>query len=161
MRKNLVESKRVGRLVRAKPGQCYRNAWSVIQRVPEYADAHYVEGMAVSDGHFAFEHGWVEKDGVIIDPTPLCGDIAYFPGLRFRGQYEVAKAMDIPIPEYGTECLPLFYRFGWGGIESPEFRAALIAAYRHIGCDDLARRYEEYGDRSEEDVVSVTEGDQP
>ena len=38
------------------------------------------------------------------------------------------------------EDFPIFYRFGWGGIDSPEFRAALVAAYRHVGMHDLARR---------------------
>jgi hypothetical protein len=36
------------------------------------------------------------------------------------------------------------YRFGWGGIESPEFRSAIVAAYRYAGMDDVAKRYEDW-----------------
>ncbi len=45
---------------------------------------------AVLDG-FAIEHGWIEKDGMVIDPTLPTDEIVYFPGLRFRGQYGLAK----------------------------------------------------------------------
>ena len=71
------------------------------------------------------EHGWVEKDGVIIDPTLPDDDLDYFPGLRFKGQRGLAKAMKIPKPKRTREDFPIFYRFGWGGIDSPEFRASL------------------------------------
>ena len=110
---------------------------------PRIPRADYVEGMAVV-GDLAIEHGWVEKDGVIVDPTLPSHQIVYFPGLRFRGERGLAEAIDIPKPEYTEEELPFFYRFGWGGIDSPEFRAALVAAYRFVGCEDLAARYESY-----------------
>ena len=44
----------------------------------------------------------------------------------------------------GWEELSFFYRFGFGGIDSPEFRAARIAACRFAGMEDMAKRYEEY-----------------
>ena len=142
-KKDENESIRVRTLIRAKPKQCYLNAFRVIQQVREYARADYVEGMAVVSGGLAIEHGWVEKDGVIVDPTLPSAELIYFPGLRFHGEPGLAKAIGIPKPEY-TEDLPFFYRFGWGGIESPEFRAALIAAYRFVGCEALAQQYERY-----------------
>ena len=71
----------------------------------------------------------------------------YFPGLRFTGHRELSKAMEIPKAEITCEDLPILYRFGWGGIECPEFLAALVAAYRHVGMDDMARRYENYKPR--------------
>ena len=80
---------------------------------------------------------------MIVDPTLPSAELIYFPGLRFHGEPGLAKAIGIPKPEY-TEDLPFFYRFGWGGIESPEFRAALIAAYRFVGCEALAQQYESY-----------------
>ena len=49
-----------------------------------------------------------------------------------------------PEERTGARILPIFYRFGWGGIESPEFRAALVAAYRYVGMEDMAIRYESY-----------------
>ena len=141
---DVQESVRVRRLVRSKPKQCYLNAARVILGLPEYADADYVEGLAVLAKVMVIEHGWVEKDGVIIDPTLPHDDLHYFPGLRFRGQRGLAEAMKIPKPEKTQDDFPVFYRFGWGGIDSPDFREALVAANRYVGMEDLARRYENY-----------------
>ena len=88
--KDKEESARARRLMRAKPKQCYVNAARVVLNVPEYAQADYVEGMAVIGGAMVIEHGWVEKDGVIIDPTLPHDDLDYFPGLRFEGQRGLA-----------------------------------------------------------------------
>ena len=115
--KDVAESERTRKLVRAKAKQCYINAVRVIQEVEEYAEADYVEGMAVIEGIMVIEHGWVEKDGVVVDPTLPRDNLAYFPGLRFKGQREIAEAMQIPKPPRTTEDFPIFYRFGWGGIE--------------------------------------------
>jgi len=141
--KNKEESNRVRKLIRAKPQQCYLSAFRVIQAIPEYADADYVEGMAVVDGVLPIEHGWVEKNGEIIDPTLPDDDLAYFAGLRFNGGLGLSKAIQIPKPDY-CEDLPIFYRFGWGGIDSPEFRAACVDSYRHAGNDFMALRYESW-----------------
>ncbi|MHB0960089.1 MAG: hypothetical protein ACYC0X_19860 [Pirellulaceae bacterium] len=144
---NVSESKRVGKAVKAKKKQCYINAMRAIWYVPEYGQADYVEGYAVTDGNFCIEHGWVEQDGVAIDPTLHDDGIAYFPGLRFTGGLGIAEAINIPKKDW-CEDLPIFYRFGWGGIESPEFRAAIVAANRYAGNEDLAKRYEEWGAKS-------------
>ena len=66
--KDIAESKRVGKLVRAKARQCYYNAFHVVENLPDYFYADYVEGIAIL-GSLHIEHGWVEKDGVIVDPT--------------------------------------------------------------------------------------------
>ena len=144
MDKDKVESKRISKLLRAKSQQCYYNAFRVIMAIPEYAKADYVEGLAVIDHAVVIEHGWVEKDGMIVDPTLPSEDLVYFPGLRFEGQRGLAEAVKTPKPKPTREDFPIFYRFGWGGIDSPEFRAALVAAYRYAGSEDLAKRYEEY-----------------
>lgn len=155
MDKNTVESQRVGKLVRAKGKQCYHNAFRVVMESPGYAKADYVEGLAVFDDAMVIEHGWVEKDGVIVDPTLPSEQLVYFPGLRFRGQRGLAEAVRIPKPKRTREDLPIFYRFGWGGIDSPEFRAALVAAYRYTGMEDLAKRYEEYEPRQYVESLSA------
>lgn len=142
--KNKSESASVRRLIRSRPQQCYYNAFRTIFEVPDYARAEYVEGLAVIEKAMVIEHGWIEKDGVIVDPTLPNDDLDYFPGLRFTGQRGVAEAMRIPKPKRTREDFPIFYRFGWGGIESPEFRSALVAAYRYVGMEDLAKRYEDY-----------------
>jgi hypothetical protein len=131
--KNTAESKRAGKLVRAKKKACYLNAFRVIQEVPGYRAATYVEGIVVQvveGGGFPFEHGWVEKDGEIIDPTLPSHELVYFPGLRFVGVLGLAEALAIPKPDYTTEDFPIFYRFGWGGADSPEFSQARREAYR-------------------------------
>jgi hypothetical protein len=131
--------------VRAKKRQCYHNAFRVVQYVPEYENADYVEGVVVVDNGLVIEHGWVEMDGMIVDPTlPDC-KLVYFPGLRFKGGQGMAEALKIPKRLSGCEDFPIFYRFGWGGKRSPEFRTALIAAYRYAGIEDMARHYERYG----------------
>ncbi len=136
---NVNESKRVARVVRAKRQDGYKNAVRVIRKVPEYNMADYVEGYAVVGGKLCIEHGWVEQDGVVIDPTLHDEGIGYFPGLRFTGSRGIAKALETPKDNW-CEDLPIFFRFGWGGIESPEFRAAIVAAFRYVGCEDTARR---------------------
>ena len=131
--KNTAESKRAGKLIRAKKQCCYLNAFRVIQEVPGYRAATYVEGIVVQmveGGGFPFEHGWVEKDGEIIDPTLPSHELVYFPGLRFVGVLGLAEALAIPKPAYTTEDFPIFYRFGWGGADSPEFSQAQREAYQ-------------------------------
>jgi hypothetical protein len=117
------------------------NAFRLIQEDDEYGNADYIEGMAVFAGALVIEHGWVEKDGVIVDPTLPTEELAYFPGLRFKGRRGLAEALQIPKDDH-TDDLPIFYRFGWGGIESPEFRAAMARAYRYAGMEEMAKQYE-------------------
>jgi len=144
MIKDIVESQRVKKIVRPRVKQCYANAAKVILALPEYADAEYVEGLAVIEKAMVIEHGWVERDGVIVDPTLPDRPLDYFPGLRFRGHRGLTEALRIPKPEYTDEDFPIFFRFGWGGIDSPEFRVALTAAYRYAGMEALAKQYENY-----------------
>jgi len=120
----LSTDKRVG----AMPQQCFYNSFKVLFYIPEYSEATYIEGMAILKGKLLLEHGWVEKDGEIIDPTLPDNDILYFPGLRFEGILGLSKALRIP--KDGTEDFPIFYRFGWGGRDSPEFSAARETAQR-------------------------------
>lgn len=128
MKKDITESKRVAEIIGAVGKQCYYNAFRVVFDIPEYSKADYVEGYAVYDSGL-IEHGWVEKDGVIVDPTLPQDDMTYFPGLRFRGGTGVSEAMlEIPKPKYTTVDLPIFYRFGLGIQEHPGMKAAWDAA---------------------------------
>src|SRR5437764_577654 len=130
--KNTQESGRVARhpSVRATPKNCYLNALRVVQHIPGYEQAWYVEGLAVLPIGFAVEHGWVERGGDVVDPTPPPHDegVVYFPGLRFRCCQGIAEALNTPKPRW-TKDFPLFYRHGWGGHDSPDFRAAREAAW--------------------------------
>jgi hypothetical protein len=123
--KNVEESARLSRHRKVKgiAKQCFRNAFRVIEYVPGYEDAWYVEGVAAFGGLLT-EHGWVERAWEIIDPTWPHDHMAYFPGLRFRGQAGIAEALRLPKHLKTDPDLPFFYRFGWGGRESPDFRKA-------------------------------------
>jgi len=119
----LAADERIG----AEAKQCYGNSMRAVMHCPEHYNAVYVEGFAVFTNGFSIEHGWVEVDGEIVDPTLPTDNMAYFPGLRFEGAYGLSKAFAIPTDGCCSD-LPIFYRFGWGGGESPEFSAARKAA---------------------------------
>lgn len=105
----------------------------MIQTVPGYETATYVEGIAVlvaAGIRFPIGHGWVEKDGEIIDPTMPVETLVYFAGLRFIGLPGLAEALAIPKPDCTNENLPNFYRFGWGGAYNPEFAQARQQSHR-------------------------------
>jgi hypothetical protein len=147
MNKNIDKSKKLRRAIRAKAKRCYANAWDAIETQEEYRNATYVEGMAVLD-FMVIEHGWIEHEGEIIDPTLLDANIAYFPGLRFKGRDGLDSTWRIPgFMETGMK-LPIFNRFGWGGVNSPEFLQAIIKAYRFAGMDEVAESYVKYAERN-------------
>jgi hypothetical protein len=143
VKKNIDKSKKLKKAIRAKAQQCYANAWDAIETQEEYQHATYVEGMAVVNG-LVIEHGWIEHEGEIIDPTLLDANVAYFPGLRFKGRERLDSTWRIPgMMESGLK-LPVFYRFGWGGVNSPEFLQAIIKAYRFAGMEEVAESYIKY-----------------
>jgi|ERR1043165_5172557 hypothetical protein len=130
MTKNTQESLRLQKAVKAKHKQCFINAVRVVWNVREYHRATYVEGIAVVDG-MCIEHGWVEHDGEILDPTLPQEDMIYFAGLRFEGEPGIAEGIKRPKPK-GAEDLPFFYRYGWGGKDSPEFCQAWQQALEFV-----------------------------
>ena len=142
LQKDIKESLRVGdhKDVQAEYGQCFAVAYRTVTLLPEYHDATYVEGIVAVPSGVCMEHGWVEKDGRIIDPTLPDDDLAYFGGLRFNGAIELARAM-LTIPkEPRCEDLPILYRFGWGGRNSPEIQEAWAEA--RTFSDDRARSHQ-------------------
>ena len=76
---------------------------------PEFEQATYVEGI-VNFG-VPLEHGWIQFEGEIIDPTLPTGNMICFPGLRFEGMYGISKALQIP-KHKGQADFPNFFRFG-------------------------------------------------
>jgi len=132
LRKNLALSEALAKdkRVRARKMQCYKNAMNVVNYCPEFSAATYVEGIVIVKPFIEFEHvllevehGWLEIENQIVDPTITVSDIAYFPGLRFEGIAQLSKAFQIP-KDKGTKDLPIFCRFGWGGWDSDDFRRA-------------------------------------
>lgn len=129
--KDEEESERVGIQICAWPRQCWFNARRVIQKLKEYAEASYVEGWAVCHDGLHIEHGWVVRDGLVIDPTLPRKVAVYFPGLEFRGRAGIKEFLDTP---GGRKCKksPFLYAFGWGGCMSPSFRRCVEAATAYV-----------------------------
>jgi hypothetical protein len=94
-------------------------------------DAVYVEGMLVDVSGFCTEHGWLEIDGQIVDPTLPEDDGFYFSGLRFGGMPELSRAMQ-NTKDRQPDGVPIFYAYGWEGETSPEFRAAREASMAFV-----------------------------
>ena len=59
-------------------------------------------------GWTRIEHGWIEANGELLDPTLPYDDLTYFPGLRWSGQEGIARAFRIP-KDKGTDDLPFLY----------------------------------------------------
>jgi hypothetical protein len=129
--KDCAESVRVGRAIRAAMKQCWFNARKAILKLDDYANDSYMEGWAVI-GQMPIEHGWVVRNGVIIDPTLPHREGVYFPGLEFRGRLGIEEFLMTP---QGKKCKkePFFFAFGWGGMDSPSFRRCYEAALATIG----------------------------
>jgi hypothetical protein len=128
--KDAAESRRVGRAIRAIQKQCWFNARRAILRLGEYADAGYVEGWAVVNG-LPMEHGWIVRDGVVIDPTLPDAVVVYFPGLEFQGRDGIHEFLASKLGR-GCKKSPFFYAFGWGGCQSPSFSQAQADAWNAV-----------------------------
>jgi hypothetical protein len=130
--KDVAESARVGRAIRAVPQACWFNARRAILWLDEYADASYVEGWAVlGDCHLPIEHGWLVRADAIIDPTLPEERAAYYPGLEFQGRQGIAEFLRTARGRRYRDR-PFFYAFGWGGTGSPSFKAAQEAALAYF-----------------------------
>ena len=137
MNKNIGKSRKLKKAIHAKARECWANVWDAIKTQDEYKDATYVEGAVIAFGDVV-EHGWIEHEGEIIDPTLLDANIAYFPGLRFKGRDGLDSTWNIPGYLESGVHLPIFLRFGACGGNSPEFLKAVVDACRFAGKDELA-----------------------
>jgi hypothetical protein len=130
--KDAEESVRVGRLIRAIPKLCWRNARRVVQQLRDYVDASYLEGIACLDGGILIEHGWLcREDGTLIDPTLPAGEVVYFPGLEFHGRAGIRTFLETP---RGSKCKDSFFlfAFGWGGRNSPGMNHAWELGWAYL-----------------------------
>jgi hypothetical protein len=130
--KDFEESSRVGRAIDAIPKLCWRNARRVAQRLDDYQESSYIEGIACLNGCPPLEHSWVcRTDGTIIDPTLPRHDGVYFPGLEFRGRAGISHFLST---RRGRHCMssPFFYAFGWGGNNSPGIRSAWHQGWAYL-----------------------------
>lgn len=78
----------------AQKGKCYQNSLLAMLRL---RDSVYVEGYAIFYNDKIcnlWHHGWLERNGVIIDTYPGLGEryeIIYFPGKRYTFDKAVNK----------------------------------------------------------------------
>ena len=126
------ESERVKTLIRAKPTHCWFNARKAIQQLDEYADALYVEGFAASDSMLTMmAHGWIVREGIIIDPTAPYDHNLYVPGLEVQGRADLDKFLSSNLGKH-CKSLPFFHAFGDEGANSASFRSATEVAIRYM-----------------------------
>lgn len=96
-------SAEVKRIVNAQDKDCYRNAALGLSVLGP--DARYVEGYAVADDiGLVTEHGWLELNGKVIDPTPVYHEkgrqVRYWPAKRYTLQqllHTLGKDDGLPI----------------------------------------------------------------
>ncbi len=132
---------RAARAVRAKPKECYINAWRALSYCPELEDCLYVEGyILIPSIPFATEHGWLETpDGTVVDPTLYRDqDNEYFAGLRFTLEQTLAplaKRRTLPLFDHYRYDDPTLIPFGvaraaaWAKIIPPDSQAALLRMF--------------------------------
>lgn len=112
--------------------QCWYNAYTAAMYLAHLVgDAVYVEGWAVrlKDGE-VFEHGWLEREDEILDPTLWDEDLGYFAGLRFT--LDEVERVKIETAGTSESELPLAWRIGgWSGSDDPAYREAYEAALAH------------------------------
>lgn len=118
-------SQQATELVKAKPKECWRNS---ILAQQHYPTAVYVEGWIVLGG-LVIEHGWLELEDKIIDPTLVSRlDTNLEPPRYFSGvRYTLEEALDVLSEREGE--LPLICRDGHWGRETPPYMLAYCDAW--------------------------------
>ena len=116
--------------IKAEPRACWRNAILAQQHLPETL---YIEGWAVSPDGLVIEHGWLEQDNKVIDPTLISRieekeeSPTYFSGLRYTAE------QTIEAPRETEGYLPLVCRDGYWGRETPSYMIAYCGAWEYTG----------------------------
>jgi len=94
---NPEKSREIARKINSRPGECFYNASTGSNSVD---NGQYVIGY-VWDRHkkYAIEHGWIESDGEIIDPTLILLDnniklSRYFPVLHFNHEEMIQELLE-------------------------------------------------------------------
>jgi len=120
--KDYKRSQDMAAKIKAREKECWANAFRALDEIP---DAIYIEGWALGPDGLMFEHGWLELDGVIIDPTlnDPTYPISYYPGIRFT-RAEIREAMS-----KAKEDLPIYwFMIKTGG--HPDYKAAFDQALK-------------------------------
>ena len=110
MRINRELSQELAKKVQEIPGPSWLNAVKALDFLPE--QTAYIEGWIVeSESYQVVEHGWLELNGEIMDPSLNTRNVLeYFPGLKLRNP-----------PKQG-HLLPFVYHYG---LHSKQFESYL------------------------------------
>jgi hypothetical protein len=100
-------SRQVAKAIGAAQRSAWRKACLALQLDSDLEDGLYVEGWAVLvDSRLVIEHGWVELNGRIVDPTRWDREVAYFPALRFDKEQVLEALVDCPELPVTWRCGP-------------------------------------------------------
>ena len=119
---NYPLSKEIAAKVGSQAKTCWLNAFRGLDHLP---GALYIEGWAITADGLIIEHGWLDLDGVIIDPTlhDPSNPVTYYPGIRLT-----SKELQTAILKTKGE-LPIYWSMiSTGG--HPDYKAAFDQAVK-------------------------------
>ena len=112
-----------------RPGECFYNAHKAAEKMP---GAFYVEGWAVTQAAGLTDHGWIEVEGEIVDPSwAASGFGKYYAAAERFSRDSFLRAWTENAGE-----LPLMWRHGWGGGELGAQALRAARAYLERGEHD-------------------------
>ena len=124
---DIDRSLEIGRRLNQPPGHCYWTARRGLKLAP---GGVYVEGIAIMEPRMLLqEHAWIEDNGAIIDPSwgadairenNNCLGFAYFGAIKLAAS------------EVKGKRLPVFYQYGWSGMDHPGIMAAWAKARGYL-----------------------------
>jgi hypothetical protein len=94
---NPEKSREIAKKINSRPGECFYNASTGSNSVD---NGQYVIGYVWGQHKkYAIEHGWIESDGEIIDPTLILLDnniklSRYFPVLQFNHEEMIQELLE-------------------------------------------------------------------
>ena len=98
---------------------CWDNAFQVVTKVPEYRHASYIEGIALYPCGALLEPGWLEVDGVVIDPTIPKDEFLYVACMKINGADALQEAVDC-LPRPGGADKTSAFLLEWHRITAPQ-----------------------------------------
>ncbi len=148
--KNVIDremSKQIAEAVEAQAGMCYRNARRALMGVPGLGKAKYVEGWVIDLCQRGIqppkEHGWLEMNGHVIEPTEPDAAYIYFGVMRYD-RAEVRRwgadaPEDVPyIRQHYERESPEFKRYGHVLGEAMKLCNEFFGVTRPLGSVDFA-----------------------
>lgn len=124
---NIRLSQEAAAKVNAKTKECFLNSFRALAYYP---DVTYIEGWIIAFRGLVTEHGWLEINDEIVDPTLILNhdihrETLYFPGVRYNHQDALNAA------DKSAGIMPLVYQDGKRGRRTPSYIQAENKALQH------------------------------